>query len=228
MITIFGDNSSSWNEFIPWYRNPKNVNLNALGEIKTRKNLIYNHYKRAFSSRDITISQSTKDFLNNINPASYKKVSELENNRLLAPITTLELNNLALDLKPNKSVGLDNLSNEMVKTLITNTPEPFINAINECLSKKVGFNNYFRKSYIKLIPKKENFDTLSGWRPITIASVVFKLFSKMLYSRLSKITDRILGSSQKGFRPSKNINDVPLTLYSLPNKVDDSAWGGAI
>ena len=27
-----------------------------------------------------------------------------------------------------------------------------------------------------------------------------------------KITDRILGSSQKGFRPSKNINDVPLNI----------------
>ena len=192
--------------------NPKNVNLNALGEINARKNLIFNHYKKAFSRKDISISLSTRDFLNDIDPASYKKVSVSENNSLIAPITTLELNNLALELKPNKSVGLDNLSNEMVKTLILNTPEPFINAFNECLSKKVCFNNYFRKSYIKLIPKKDNFDTMAGWRPITIASVVFKLFSKMLYNRMVKITDRILGSSQKGFRPSKNINDVPLNI----------------
>ena len=53
---------------------------------------------------------------------------------------------------------------------------------------------------------------MAGWRPITIASVVFKLYSKLLYNRLEKITDRILGSSQKGFRPSKNINDVPLNI----------------
>ena len=84
--------------------------------------------------------------------------------------------------------------------------------INECLSKNVCFNNYFRRSYIKLIPKKDNFDTMSGWRPITIASVVFKLFSKLLYNRMVKITDRILGQSQKSFRPSKNINDVPLNI----------------
>ena len=72
----------------------------------------------------------TRDFLSDIDPALYKKVSEAENNTLLAPISTVELNNLALALKPNKSVGLDNLSNEMVKTLILNTPEPFINAFN--------------------------------------------------------------------------------------------------
>ena len=100
----------------------------------------------------------------------------------------------------------------MVKTLILNTPEPFINAFNECLSENVCFNNYFRRSYIKLIPKKDNFDTMARWRPITIASAVFKLYSKLLYNRLEKITDRILGSSQKGFRPSKNINDVPLNI----------------
>ena len=82
--------------------NPKNVNLNALGEINERQKLIFNHYKKAFSRKDISISLSTRDFLSDIDPASYKKVSDLENNSLTAPISTVKLNNLALTLKPNK------------------------------------------------------------------------------------------------------------------------------
>ena len=113
--------------------------------------MAFNHFKKAFSCNDIQTNYSTKEFLNDIDPTSYKKVSEAENNTLLAPISMTELNNLALSLKPNKSVSLDNLSNEMVKTLILNTPEPFINAFNECLSENVCFNNYFRRSYIKLM-----------------------------------------------------------------------------
>ena len=105
----------------------------------------------------------------------------------------------SLLLQSNKSIGLDSVSNEMIKLIIVKAPEPLLNCFNDCLIKGKDFPAFFRTSYLKLIPKKGGHYTMSGWRPITITSAVFKLYSKLLYTRMDKIVDHILQNSQKGF-----------------------------
>ena len=106
----------------------------------------------------------------------------------------------------------------MLKVMLQKTPEPFLHHLNECILNGKPFHSYIRTSYIKLIAKKAGHTTMSGWRPIMIASAVFKLFSKLLYFWLDKIVDNLLHPSQKGFRKSWNINDV---TNNLRTKLDN-------
>lgn len=48
-----------------------------------------------------------------------------------------------------------------------------------------------------LIPKKGNLRDIDNWRPITVPSLVMRLFNKILVSRLNKLT---INLAQKGFR----------------------------
>ena len=194
------------------------ASLTALGNIKQREYKIFKHYKTLFSKPAHDEPIDINEFLNDINPALIKKVTADENVALTREVNTHELAELAKKIKPKKSTGLDNISNGMLLAIIQATPCPIINAFNECIVDGKPFHNFFRNSRVKLIPKKGDPADIKNWRPISIASSIFKLYSKLLYNRLEIVADNLLGNSQKGFRKSKSIHDVPL---NIKHKIDD-------
>ena len=192
--------------------NPNKIKLDVLGDSDTRGATIFDHFSNFFTDNSSGQNPSIDNFLHDIDPTKLHKITNEDNQSLLAPVTHFELRKLAENLKNNKSVSLDKISNEMIKIMIKETPEPFLHHFNECITQGKNFNPFFRTSYIKLIPKKSGHNSMSGWRPIMIASAVFKLFSKLLYFRLDKIVDNLLLPPQKGFRKSRSINDVTNNL----------------
>jgi hypothetical protein len=61
---------------------------------------------------------------------------------------------------------------------------------------------------IKLIPKKGNTSQIRNWRPISLLSNFYKIISRLINSRLQKVTDRVLSRAQKGFTKSRQIQEV--------------------
>ena len=51
-----------------------------------------------------------------------------------------------------------------------------------------------------MLPKSGDFTKVSNWRPIAILPILYKLFAKMLYYRLSSILERQQADDQFGFR----------------------------
>ena len=72
-----------------------------------------------------------------------------------------------------------------------------------------------RKGIISLIPKK-GCDLLyvKNWRPIILLKADYKLFSKILATRLQNILDTIIHKDQMGFMPGRNIS------YNLQKTLD--------
>ncbi|KAL4271167.1 hypothetical protein GQ457_13G010790 [Hibiscus cannabinus] len=73
-------------------------------------------------------------------------------------------------------------------------------------------------SFLVLIPKKPNPDSLDDFRPISLVNGVYKILAKVLGNRLRKVMDCLISKTQFAFIPGHQILDCSL----IANEVIDS------
>jgi exonuclease III len=104
-----------------------------------------------------------------------------------------------LSQKSYKSAGEDNISNELLKGLIEEINQPMTSLFNDIITTE-NIPEQWTKSTIILIHKKGDRNKIENYRPISIMSNVYKVFSKILLGRLSKRLDENQPREQAGFR----------------------------
>ena len=93
----------------------------------------------------------------------------------------------------------------------------------------IFIRNIFRTGYIpedlntgrvKLIFKSGDHLEPGNYRPITVSSVLIKLFTKIYGARLSKVLEdnNVLEDNQIGFRPGRGTADAILIINTIINK----------
>ena len=72
-----------------------------------------------------------------------------------------------------------------------------------------------RFAIFKLLWKGEKYPTLAAnFRPISLLSVIYKLFSCVIKNRLKKVIPIIIGKQQKVYVENDNIGSVLLNLLA--------------
>ncbi|XP_073046265.1 uncharacterized protein [Primulina eburnea] len=86
----------------------------------------------------------------------------------------------------------------------------------------------FTATTITLIPKVEGARAWSDFRPISLCNVTNKIISKLLYSRLRDVVERLVSPNQSGFVPGRMISDNILLAQELTHSITLPTRGGNV
>lgn len=132
--------------------------------------------------------------------------TSIENNFKLCPYTEQELCDLLSEkLKNSKSSGFDELPNFLIKQVVFYFIKPLTYLVN--LSFCYGeFPNKIKIGKVIPIFKKENERKVENYRPISVPSVISKIFEYAFLDRLLKHlkNNKILSENQHGFINGKS------------------------
>lgn len=120
-----------------------------------------------------------------------------------------EIKNIIKKLKKKKAPGADNIQNLMIKNLPDCIIRIITEIINKCISLKY-FPTSWKHASIILIPKPGKDSSIpSNHRPISLLSVLGKIYEKIIYARLKPYLS-FLPKEQYGFR--ENLSTVKQLL----------------
>lgn len=150
-------------------------------------------------------------------------VKELEKqpiyNNLDNVIKSCEIHKAISNLKNNKAVGLDSISNEMIKAAQGFLAPCFLKLFNACLSSG-QYPSQWSNGYITPLHKSDDSSDPSNYRGITITSAIGKVFNTILNNRLdSFLADKnFINECQIGFTKKARTADHMFILKCLIDK----------
>lgn len=151
-----------------------------------------------------------------------------ETNKKLVNVNSEELPNINEDeikkainkMKNGKSPGSDEIIAEMIKQGGDVLVKEFKKLFNMCLEKN-EIPKEWDDAIIILIYKKGDKMDLNNYRPISLLSQIYKLFTSILTSRLEKKLDFYQPKEQAGFRKDFGTTDHLQTMRILMEKTTE-------
>ena len=165
------------------------------------------------------------DFFRNINSAENYTAANIEkeqegnevNEELDKEISEREITEAVSNLKNNKAVGEDKISNEYIKASIDTLKPVYKKIFNIVYSTGIIPTNWTLGVIKPIYKNKGSKADPDNYRPITILSCMGKLFSSILNNRLSKYLKYwdAVGEEQLGFKQNYSTTDGIFVLNSL-------------
>ncbi|CAH0716463.1 unnamed protein product, partial [Brenthis ino] len=180
----------------------------ALKELVESKQWITNIKNKAGKQETMrrTMIQIATDFYRTLyaaEPNAQNPTTILEDDEIddIPVFMQSEIKKAVDSLKSDKSPGRDQITNEMIKTSI-NTPENLrkLTEIYNTILRTESIPSQWKKSTIILLHKKGDRDNIENYRPISLLSNIYKVFSKLILNRLTRIMDEQQPIEQAGFR----------------------------
>uniref|UniRef100_A0A8D9AY99 Craniofacial development protein 2 n=1 Tax=Cacopsylla melanoneura TaxID=428564 RepID=A0A8D9AY99_9HEMI len=128
-----------------------------------------------------------------------------------------EINSALLDIKNNKSAGLDNINAEMLKAGEITTTKMFQELLSKIWEEK-KLPKDWKEALIVPIFKKGKKSICDNYRGISLLSVAGKVISRIIYNRLTPLMEKILSDTQCGFRKNKSTTDMIFSARQLVEK----------
>ena len=131
-------------------------------------------------------------------------------------ISEQEVRQAIISVKTNKSAGYDSIQNEMLKSGI-DIIVPFLKHVFQYIFDNGIFPSDWSKSIIVPIHKKGDVDDCNNYRPISLTSLVSKIYRHILNQRLTKLATslEIIPEEQAAFRKKYSTVDHIFTLYAM-------------
>jgi len=174
------------------------VEVSSQQEIETAH---YDFYRKLYSREGVNF-HIQHEFLANID------VSLTDTDRSLCEraLSADEISHAIRGLSPGKTPGADGLPQEFYVKFWDQLCPILIQLYNFSLEQ--GFlSSSMQQSVTRLIFKKEDPKHLKNWRPISLLNVDYKILSKALTNRLSKVLNSIVREDQTCSIPGRTIFD---------------------
>lgn len=164
------------------------------------------HYTSLFSPGFADIEAFKKDFL-----PSMPRLDDEVKNRLEEPITLGEVERAIGNLKGGKSPGPDGLGAAFYKRFASILAPFLYKVFTEAFEARV-LPLSFTRTHTVLIPKSDDrakLQSVTGYRPITLANTDYKVLMKIIAHRLQEIITTLVGPHQTcGIQGRSILNNV--------------------
>ncbi|KAL9960159.1 hypothetical protein ACROYT_G033572 [Oculina patagonica] len=117
-------------------------------------------------------------------------------------------------MKNNKAPGYDDIPAELLKADIETATEVLFVLFGHIWQEE-QLPGDWRKGLIVKIPKKGDTTECTNWRGITLLSVVSKVFTRIILTRIQNAVDNQLRKEQAGFRKGRSCTEQIFTLRNI-------------
>lgn len=180
---------------------PKEIGLNFV-----------KYYKKLYSQPLAANTNQMRAFLQTLDLPS---IGKTQNELLTKPITVSEVEAAISRLKAHKSPGSDGLPSEWYKKFKNQLVPVLCSAFNHCLEKGQTPPSW-KEAVISVIPKGNNNESCSGYRPISVLNVDYKLYTSIIAKRFEQFMPDIIDEDQSGFIKGRQTHDnIRRTLHIL-------------
>ena len=134
------------------------------------------------------------------------------------PITFFECKQIVRQLKSNKPFGPSNILACAIKVCLNIIAEPLSYLINAFLAEG-RFPNHLKRAHVVPLYKNGDTEEPNNYRPISITSVISKIFGKVIRNQMIEYLNKQnhLSPIQFGFRAIFSTTDV----FCMPLKISD-------
>lgn len=148
------------------------------------------------------------------------EIPTIINSDALPDITVFEIENAINSLQNGKSSGTDKINAELLKIGKNSLLQPLADIFNEILHNQEIPEQWLISTIILLL-KKGNADDINNYRPISILSTIYKVFSKIILIRITQCLDEQQPPEQAGFRRGYSTTDHLHTMQQLIEKTNE-------
>ena len=147
------------------------------------------------------------------------KITSPENSEL-PEITSREVEVAIKNMKKNKAQGLDEISKDILEEGGDEVITQLVKLFNQIITKKC-IPQSWKEAKIILLHKKGDKADIKNYRPISLLSHLYKIFTKILQNRLKKELDEHQPREQAGFREGFSTMDHLLAINQLIEKSNE-------
>ena len=160
-------------------------------------------YRDLYSSRDIQDNTERRS-------SSSEQID-------IRPVTTEEVKKALNAMQGGKSPGEDQITADLLKDGGLIVLEKLANLYTQCLMT-ASVPESWKKPNIILIHQKGDMKDLKNYRPISLLSVAYKVFTKVIANRISATLDFSQPNEQAGFRKGYSTMDHIHTISQVIEK----------
>ena len=181
---------------------------------------VYKYYKKLYSKGG-TNEDLQNEFLNLIDT----KLLDEDNDMLTEEITIDEIEKVIETTSNNKSPGIDGIPYEFYKTFWETIKNEIYQIIQGILTYNLSYTQ--KTAVITLNPKDESTDLLTNWRPTSLTTCDYKIFTKIIANRLKLVIPNVI-SPEQYCCPDRSIVDCNTIVRDIVNYCSNENVPGAI
>ena len=172
---------------------------------------VQNYYRKLFENKDSELHEINTDWLK----PKLTQLTELESNDLEGDLTIDEIGKALKNMKSNKCPGIDGFSAEFFKVFWPKLKFFLLRSLNDGFHSG-HFSISLRQCIISCLPKGDKpRHFLKNWRPVSLLSVVYKIASSALSTRLKKVLHKLISNTQSGFMSNRFIGESTRLIYDV-------------
>ena len=129
-----------------------------------------------------------------------------------SPFTKQEIDSIIAALPSDKSPGPDGFNTNFIKKCWHINSQDFYDLCEQFYQEDVCLRS-INGSFIVLVPKKENPQSVRDFRPISLLNNSIKIITKLLANRLQTVMTSLVHKNQYGFIRGRTIQDCLAWAY---------------